>query len=61
MASLESVRNLVEEARGLLLVVLQEADDEEQPTLFDEDWAYEASRGYELLTEASQAIGRAQF
>lgn len=61
MASLESVRNLIDEAKGILLVVMQEADDEPEPTLFEEAWAYEASRGYELLTEASQAVGRAQL
>lgn len=64
MASLGSVLNLIEEAKGQLLILMQEADVEPEPedgqlSLFLPEWADHTCYAYELLTVAIDQVQKA--
>ena len=59
MASAESAKQLIAEAKGNLLVLLQEEDTDSG--FAGSSWSDSMFHACELLTEASQEIERAQL
>ncbi len=53
MTSIESVRNSIAEARGGVLVLMQEGTDEQG---ISDEWGYLMSVVYELLHEADKYL-----
>lgn len=58
MPSLRSAEEWIAQAKGDLLVLLQEGDEGASPT---GEWADHVYHAYELLTEAQQELDRARL
>ena len=58
MVSMQSVRNLIDEARGQVLVLLQDGDRE---VGVSDEWAYNMSEAYDKLLSIRSNLDQAEL